>query len=80
MKFSPTSRREERDLYVSVYHAYNLVLLQIIPQTTQSTTELIRIKVHKINQDLLHFSTALFWGREIRNNNTNEYSSKMLKF
>lgn len=69
MKFSPTSKREERDLYVTVYHAYNLVLLQIIPQ---STTELIRIKAHKINQDSLHFSTALFWGREISNNNTNE--------
>lgn len=58
MKFSHTSKREKR---VYVYHAYNVVFLQIISQTTQSTTELIRRKVYKIDQGLLDFSLALFW-------------------
>lgn len=68
MKFSHTIMRDRRET-ACVYHVYNLVLLQIISRSTQSTTESIRrIEVYKINQDLLNFSITLFFGK--RNNNT----------
>ena len=57
MKFSHTSKRDKTCVCVSCQQSSTL---QIIPQTTQSTTELVRIKVYKISPNLLVSYSTLF--------------------